>query len=216
MGGKIYPPGFHIVEEGEWISKLAKWYGIPDWKTIWNHPNNSKLREERESPNILFPGDKVFIPEIETKEESGATEKEHKFVIKDDKIIFQTTILDEDNKPRPDVPYTLKVDKIKFEGKTDSNGLIKHPIPKNAEEAFLEIDDQIIEIQLGYLDPIETVMGLQARLYNLGYEPGEVDGIYGEKTTKAVKTFQEDYPPLVVDGICGPKTRHKLKELYGS
>ena len=46
---------------------------------------------------------------------------------------------------------------------------------------------------------------IQTRLKELGYDPGSVDGIFGEKTRKAVVAFQRDNG-LSQDGIAGPKT----------
>lgn len=50
-----------------------------------------------------------------------------------------------------------------------------------------------------------TVKGYQARLLELGFDPGPIDGIRGPKTIAAVKAFQKAWD-LVVDGIVGPKT----------
>lgn len=50
-----------------------------------------------------------------------------------------------------------------------------------------------------------TVRTLQQKLKNWGYYTGSVDGIYGSKTTAAVKYFQRKNG-LAVDGIAGPKT----------
>lgn len=50
-----------------------------------------------------------------------------------------------------------------------------------------------------------SVMVLQELLNSKGYNCGTVDGIFGEKTDKAVRAFQKANK-LVVDGIVGPKT----------
>ncbi len=50
-----------------------------------------------------------------------------------------------------------------------------------------------------------TVTQIQQKLYNWGYYNGSVDGVYGSKTTAAVKYFQSRNG-LSVDGKCGPKT----------
>jgi N-acetylmuramoyl-L-alanine amidase len=218
MSKQIDPPGVHIVKQGEWISKLAKWYGIADWNRIWDHPQNAKLREERSSPDILYPGDRVFIPAIEIKEVPRDTDKHHKFRLKGGVINFRMTVYDSDKTPRPNVPYTFSVHPkpgTVVAGQTNGDGKIEQRIPRDARHALLKIDEQEIEIRLGELDPIETISGIQARLKNLGYDPGEIDGIDGPKTRAAVRAFQKECPPLVVDGICGPKTRAKLKEVHG-
>jgi len=49
------------------------------------------------------------------------------------------------------------------------------------------------------------VKTVQRKLKNWGYYTGEVDGIYGSGTVKAVKYFQQKNS-LSVDGICGPAT----------
>lgn len=51
----------------------------------------------------------------------------------------------------------------------------------------------------------DEVRKIQTRLKELGYDPGFVDGIFGEKTRKAVVAFQRDNG-LSQDGIAGPKT----------
>ena len=56
----------------------------------------------------------------------------------------------------------------------------------------------------------EDVKALQQALSERGYDLGEVDGIYGEKTREAVRRFQSDNS-LEVDGIAGPKTLSVLK-----
>ncbi len=55
----------------------------------------------------------------------------------------------------------------------------------------------------------EEVKNIQRKLKNKGYYTGEIDGIYGSKTTAAVKRFQSD-SGLTVDGIAGPKTLKAL------
>ena len=55
----------------------------------------------------------------------------------------------------------------------------------------------------------EEVKKLQARLQELGYYQGEIDGLFYEGTTEAVKAFQEANH-LTADGIVGEKTRTVL------
>jgi N-acetylmuramoyl-L-alanine amidase len=217
----MQPPGYHVVEQGDWLSKIAFWYGIPQWETIWNHANNASLREERPDPNLLYPGDKVYVPGITAKESPGATDQRHRFRRSGPSTELNLVLLDSEQKPRCDVPYRLSIDgkgfrTVKFEDKTDEEGRVSHRIPVTSERGLLEIDGQSIRLDLGHLDPIESVSGVQARLANLGYQPGPIDGIDGPLTRQAVSEFQADYPPLEVDGICGPKTRAKLKDVYGS
>ena len=53
------------------------------------------------------------------------------------------------------------------------------------------------------------VSTIQTKLKRWGYYEGAVDGVYGTKTTEAVKYFQRSNG-LTVDGICGARTLQAL------
>lgn len=61
----------------------------------------------------------------------------------------------------------------------------------------------------------EKVKQIQTRLKRWGYYSGNIDGIYGKKTTEAVKYFQRTNG-LTVDGICGKETLAALGLSEGS
>jgi peptidoglycan hydrolase-like protein with peptidoglycan-binding domain len=56
----------------------------------------------------------------------------------------------------------------------------------------------------------ESVKQLQKKLQESGFAPGEIDGIYGQQTQKAVIAFQRSRG-LFVDGIAGQQTLSTLK-----
>lgn len=55
----------------------------------------------------------------------------------------------------------------------------------------------------------QTVLQAQKKLKELGYDPGRIDGIWGRKTERAVRRFQEDYG-LLITGRLDEQTRKKL------
>lgn len=55
----------------------------------------------------------------------------------------------------------------------------------------------------------EEVAQIQTKLTEQGYNPGKIDGIFGEQTRKAVVAFQKANG-LDADGIVGPKTLSAL------
>ena len=59
-------------------------------------------------------------------------------------------------------------------------------------------------------DSGENVYILQARLFELGYYTGRIDGRFSEETTQAVKDFQRANG-LTADGIAGKGTQSKLE-----
>lgn len=55
------------------------------------------------------------------------------------------------------------------------------------------------------------VLAVQARLIELGYDPGTADGVYGPKTAAAVTVLQAERG-IAQDGIVGPDTRRELSK----
>lgn len=54
------------------------------------------------------------------------------------------------------------------------------------------------------------VEALQTALKSYGYDPGNIDGIFGDGTEDAVRLFQSQHE-LVVDGVAGPATLNLLQ-----
>ena len=79
------------------------------------------------------------------------------------------------------------------------------------EEARWKLGDRSLKVDSPMMrgDDIAT---LQSRLIEMGFNPGRVDGIYGNVTENAVKEFQKSVG-VKVDGICGPGTVISLMRL---
>lgn len=179
------------VQQGDCLSNLAKRYGV-EWKTIWDHPQNQALRGKRKDPNILLPGDVLFIPERELRWEQAKTTARHVFVVRPPKVKVRLRILEE-GKPVAGAPFTLTVDGVEIKsGSTDGAGRLEAEVDADARVAHVEMPEQkkLYVLKLGHLDPIHETRGLQARLRQLGFYAGEVDGDYGERTELAVWGFQ--------------------------
>lgn len=211
----------HIVEQGEHLSQIAKLYGFPDYKILWDHPENADLKKLRKNPNILLPGDEVFVPDKEEKEESGSTDKRHTFVVDKEALKLRLVLEDIYEKPIAGAQCALLVGDQTFQLTTDGKGKLEQDIPLDAQEATLVIrgdqtpfQNEIIPLKIGHLDPVEEISGQVARLNNLGYFPGRLDGSDADALKSAVEEFQCDHG-LKVDGDCGPKTKAKLKEVHG-
>lgn len=59
------------------------------------------------------------------------------------------------------------------------------------------------------------VSQLQLHLKAAGYDPGDIDGVYGDRTAAAVLAFQADRPDLDDDGVAGPMTLGALDAAIG-
>jgi hypothetical protein len=183
----------YTVKPGDCISSISFEYGL-FWKKVWDHPRNAGLREKRKDPYVLYEGDVVFVPEKEEKQEGCATEQKHRFRRKGVPEKFHVTLM-AGKDPIANTNYKLSIDGRVLTGKTDAKGNIEEWILPNAREVILLLgkDEKKFEIALGHLDPIEELSGVQARLNNLGFFCGEVDGEKGPRTVAALKRFQKKH-----------------------
>lgn len=88
-----------------------------------------------------------------------------------------------------------------------------------SEETWLALDSARWRLgqralYYGVSDPFtgDDVLQLQERLLEMGYDPGRTDGIYGQRTARAVAQFQREVG-LDSDGSCGPQTLGALRRL---
>jgi len=204
----------HVVQQGEFLSDIAAQYGFARYETIWDHPDNARLKQERKNPNVLFPGDILYIPEKDLREEACGTEQRHVFLLHAQPCVLRIVSKDLDGEPIAETECTLQVEAEQHELTTDANGMVEQAIPKTARRGRLQIRNVEVPIQIGHLDPVEKDSGQQARLNNLGYYAGPLGDIEERELKSAIEEFQCDQE-LVVDGKCGPVTQKKLVEAHG-
>jgi putative peptidoglycan binding protein len=208
---------WHTVSQGEWIGKIAHDYGISNWRTIYDHGENADLRAARPDPNLLYEGDRVFVPEMEVKYVDGATDKRHVFKQKAQKLKLKIGVKNAEDKPIASKPYKLTIHGKEYRGNTDGSGTLEQeiPMPASDEEGLLEVDGYHYPVRVGHLDPIGEISGIQQRLNNLGFECGPADGSLNEKTVEAVTMFQSE-AGIEPTGELDQNTRNKLKDKHGS
>lgn len=212
-------PHTHRVQRGECLSAIAARYGFADYKALYDHPDNAALKAKRPNPNLLHPGDAIVIPDKEEKVADCATGQRHNFRVKMPTKKLHLRFLDEEGEPIASEPYELDVDGQIFEGVTSGDGEIEHDIPARAENARLALGERRYLVRIGDLNPFDDVedsgvSAVQARLRNLGIDPGPVDGKMGPKTRHAIAAFQAAHG-LAPTGECKGATLDKLKEVYG-
>jgi hypothetical protein len=209
----------YVVQQGDCVASIAAKHRF-EWETLWNLPENTDLKDARNDPYVLYPGDKVFIPDLRFEEIPCHTDRRHYFVKKNKREQLRIVLTDEDDKPIVGESYVLEIDgQTRLEGQTDSSGAIKETIPPDAVRGRLVVGDGDAQreyfIGLGRIDPVEKLSGAQGRLLNLGYYEGVVDGKPGPLTTTALLLFQEKYD-LPATGENDEATQAKLKELFAS
>ncbi len=214
----------HTVEQGETLSSIARDYGFQKYETIYFHESNEEFRNLRYDPNLIYPGDKINIPEKKPKTIKLPTNKAHQLVVSlppKDRFILKLT--DSEDNRWSGAPYKLILGSIEEEGTVSAMGKItvemENDTPREGE-LHLYLDEEtdeathVFDVLIGHLDPFDTISGIQARLNLLGYPCGEVTGEINEETESAVRAFQIEQS-LTVDGDPGPLTQDKLYRIYG-
>lgn len=211
----------YTVQEGDCLSSIAKDFGFADWHTIYNDPQNADFRAKRPNPNIIFAGDQLFIPDKQPKDENRGTGAQHDFQLNGQKTTIRIRLEDEEFKPFAGKKFRLELKKDVTESTVPADGIIEKEIPANLKEGKLTVwlgDDTsqpgfLWNLKIGHLDPVEENKGVQARLKNLGFDCGPVDGIVGPKTKAALQGFQSR-TQLPETGAADDATKDKLRQLH--
>lgn len=217
VNGHPIGDGEYEVREGDCIEYIAARCGH-QWNTIWDHPRNAKLKAARKSPNILLEGDRLHIPPLRLGEYARPTDQRHSFVVLGRLSRFRLRVL-EGGQPRANEQYRLRIDHRHFQGTTDGDGNIDVPIPPDAVEGELivgstELLQRTYRLQLGGMDPIQSLSGIQKRLRNLGYNC-PVTGQMDDRTAAEIAVFQNDHG-LEPTGVTDDDTLGALEGAHAS
>lgn len=206
----------HVVRQGESVISLSKRYGIPADK-ILNHPDNRSLRNRQRDSGILFPGDRLTIPEREIKEIDCATEQRHRFRCNNRNSLLKIRFLAQDE-PRANEPYLLRIHTQEYRGNLDNDGWLRVSIPADTQEAVIELGEESereeFAIRIGHLDPVDEIRGVQQRLNNMGFFYGAENDQLTEEMQGALCAFQAKHG-LEESGELDDATKSKLVEIYG-
>jgi len=206
----------YTVKQGDCIENIAFKHGL-FWEKVWNHPKNLNLKEKRKDPNVLYPGDVVFIPDKEEKQESGATEQKHRFRRKGVPAKIEIRLL-QYGEPRKTTDFILNIDGNLIREKTNKDGWLKCKISPNARKGHLIVDpgefQEEYDLNLGDVDPIDEISGIQGRLANLDYEC-KITGILNDEIKAAIALFQKDHG-LDVTGEIDIKTKEEIQKTHVS
>ena len=213
--------GNYTVKQGDYLSSIAKAFGFSDYQTIWNDPNNAQLKQQRQNPNVLFPGDILYIPDRDQRNESAATDQVHTYKKSSNDLKLRLTLLDQYEKPIANAKCVLTLGTASSNVTTDGSGKIEQDLQPDVHDGVLVIqDDQTpfnnvkITLKIGSLDPVDQISGQIGRLNNLGYLAGDPNQPDQTAFESAVEEFQCDNK-LTVDGKCGPQTQATLKQVHG-
>ena len=212
----------HLVRPGECLVSLAIRYGFRSPDDLLAAPGNAQLGSDRPDPTVLAPGDVVEIPDREPKRVSKLTDHRHRFRATLPALELRLAVQDPSGSPRADVRYRLSVAGETFEGRTGSDGTIRHPIARHAESGTLavwlpgheECEPMEWQVALGELDPAGSRRGAQARLAALGLYRGPIDGRRSPRLRAAIHAFQLGQG-LAATGQLDSLTAARLRRVHG-
>jgi hypothetical protein len=169
----------------------------------------------------LVAGDKVFVPDIELREESGATEQKHSFELIRKKVKLRIVVKDDKGNHIADRKYELTIGKQLFEGDTDAGGFIEQEVPADATGGKLKVftEDENMKVltwdlSIGALEPVETDLGVQGRLKNLAFYFGSLDGKLTEDKSKTAVESYKKKNSMDPNSDVTDEVRNKLKDSH--
>lgn len=188
----------HTAAPNDTLFTIALQHGFRNWRAIYDHPSNERLRQLRPDPMVLAPGDTIFVPDKQPSKFNGATGRTHRFRLAAPKCFVAVCLQDEEGEPYAGCKYELTVNGQTLQGVTSDVGLVSHEVRHDAKEATLTLwtdphdPDSNLEwtLEIGALDPIDTIAGVQWRLQNLGYLIDEITGAMDDATRTALSAFQ--------------------------
>ena len=119
------------------------------------------------------------------------------------------------DKPMANEAYVLDIDGEITKGQTGGDGKVEIGIPPNARKGKITFQStgRVFDLDIGNLDPINKISGVQGRLRNLGFYHGPIDGELSDELKKALREFQERHK-IKVTGEIDKTTRDALKKRY--
>jgi hypothetical protein len=212
--------GAYVVQAGDCIGSIADAHGH-FWQTIWNHPDNGTLKQARVNPNILLPGDRVTVPELQPKHVACATGRKHVFRRRGVPEVLRLAFADGAGGPLAGKRYRLVVDGVERTGTTRGDGSIEEWIAPAATSATLQLWPETAglapmlqwSLRVGGLDPASSMNGVKTRLRNLGFSCGPAGEELDAATRTGLEAFQVRHG-LEATGEADDATRKKLAELH--
>lgn len=121
--------------------------------------------------------------------------------------------------PIANAPFVLELDGQLIEGQTDGDGVLELAIPPGASKGTLRVnhgtpEERVYPLDLGGMDPVDSLSGASKRLNNLGYTcPLDATEITPE-VKDVLMRFQHDNG-IETSGALDQATQDKLKKVHG-
>lgn len=167
-----------LVQPGDTALRIAARHGFRRLASVWLRAENDPLRALRRSAEVLAPGDRLFVPDLEPRLDGADTTKRHVYLAPRPRERLRARFEWSDRTPMASRAFTLELEGAPTSGATDASGFIDVAIPLGIREASLHFDDDpelVWALRIGELDPVDEptldagLSGAVARLQNLAH-----------------------------------------------
>lgn len=205
----------YVVKQGDYLTQLAHDLGF-DADAVWNDEKNADLKAKRPDPEMLYPGDVLYVPEKDPTQTGMAQGTTNGYSADVPKVTVTLVLVDGDQ-PMANEPCEIDGLDGTTSGTTDGNGEISFDVPVLVREfnVFFTNKPYAYRVLVGAMDPAVEVSGVRARLYNLGYYRRAADEEDADALKAAISQFQKDNQ-LEVTGAPDDATRDALVAAHGS
>jgi hypothetical protein len=162
----------YVVKQGDYLTKLAHDLKF-DADEVWAHEKNAALKELRTNPQILAPGDVLYVPKDPKpvlKPISKGTTNPYKATVP--RVKVELRMCDENRKALAGATcwvHGLGGEPRKLEAGGSGEITVEVPVHVKRFEVVVETPRVVFEVEVGGMDPIDVNSGLASRLSQLGY-----------------------------------------------
>lgn len=206
----------YIVRQGDYVAKIAAQLGCSE-DEIWQLAENNPLREAGRSPEVLHPGDVLYVPAETHRPVQIALEGDNPFCGAVPSVPLRM-IFQIGDQPRARQKCRIVGLAEGDERETGADGSITLHVPVVVHRVQVIFDDPPTTylVDVGHTDPVSEASGLIGRLRQLGYLDSNIDAAEPsrEELRAALADFQYDHglPP---EGIVDESAVARLRKEAG-
>lgn len=207
----------YVVRQGDYLAKIAAALGCAEGE-LWEHPQNQPLRDAGRTPELLAPGDVLYVPDGPSRTVDARLQSDNAFTAWVPEVSVRVTF-QINGVPRASQRYKVLDTGRAQEGLTDAAGLAAFDVAMTARTVRVVFDDPpaVYHVNIGFTDPSTERAGVFDRLRQLGYLPMEATAaeVTDGRVRGALAAFQQDHG-LTPSGETDDATRERLVAAFGS
>ena len=127
----------HVVQPGEHMRGLCARIGA-DPDEVWNADENSELRQRRDDPNVLAPGDVIYLPEPVEQPLPLQLYTSNSYTAHVPTIPVHLR-LRQGGEPVADEPFEVEGTTPLIDGTTDGDSILEFELPATRREAVVHM-----------------------------------------------------------------------------